>query len=95
MKRIVLLVSFVLAGGVSTAFADHRAPPTGAGGPRAGQVHGPGEQRQHHRPRLPRQVREQLLRRFDRDGDGRLDRRERRAARRFVMQLRQQRRAGR
>ncbi len=101
MKRIVLLVGLLLAGGASTALADQFAPPSGPVGPGPGPgmqgpgmqgqgMQGPGTQRQRHRHRLPPQVRQQLLQRFDRDGDGRLTGRERRAAKRFVLRLRHQ-----
>lgn len=93
MKRIVLIVSLILAGGASTALADQLAPSSGFVGPGADRAQGPGMQGpgvQRHRHRLPPQVRRHLLQRFDRDGDGRLDGRERRAAKRFVKRMRHQ-----
>lgn len=97
MKRIVLAVALLLGG---TAVAHANPPGLTPGpeaqdpyrelGPRAERgERGPGLRQQHRGPRaqrhrLPPRLRAMLVQRFDRDGDGRLQGPERRAAKRFV-----------
>ncbi len=108
MKRIALLVGLLVAGGASAALADQpgpapQAPPSGpveaAPFDPYQQPPGPGMQGQRgqmgQRGEMQgqkRQLKAQLVQRFDRDGDGRLTGPERRAAKRFAMRLRHQRR---
>ncbi len=100
MKRIVLSLALasglVLAGGVSSAFAD-RGPHAGPSQPGMEQ---PGERMKHrgkqlhgkkHRHRQHK-LHQRLVQRFDRDGDGQLTGDEKRAARQFARQYRQDRR---
>lgn len=63
--------------------------PRGPGGPGAmrGQRGPRGERGQRMKHRMPPELRRKLVAMFDRDQDGRLDQRERRAAKRFVKRL--------
>ncbi len=103
MKRIILTVAFLLGGtAVASANPPGLTPgpaPQGpmqdqfgpdAGGPRGPMARGPGRGQRAGRAiarRLPPQLKARLIARFDRDGDGRLQGPERRAAKRFVRQL--------
>lgn len=69
---------------------DQLGPDAGWAGPRGPMARGPGPGQRVGRAiarRLPPQLRARLIAVFDRNGDGRLDGPERRAARRFVRQL--------
>ncbi len=106
MKRIALTVALLLGGtavahanppGMSPGPAPQAQPQAGPGGwmgPR-GPMAGPGRmQRDGARAgkrHLPPRLRARLVAMFDRDGDGRLQGPERRAAKKFVRQLRHRR----
>lgn len=83
MKRFVLALALasglVLAGGASSAFADR--------GPHAGPLLD-GKKHRHRQHKL----RQRLVQQFDRDGDGQLTGEEKRAAKQFARQYRQDRR---
>ena len=84
----VILLALLLSGGIAAA-DDYRGPPGGDAEPGTLQVdYRPGPPRQRRAER--QQLRQDILQRFDRNGDGRLEPNERRQAARALRKLARQ-----